>query len=74
MVTVDKKILTVWQLLCTWISSVFVLTYVDKYVTGFEKTNHIVTIDILRNTDLKYLSRHGSLVLDCSHAIDLLYN
>ena len=39
-----------------------------KYVTGFEKTDHIVTIDISRNTDLKYRSRHGSLVLDCSHA------
>ena len=39
-----------------------------KYVTGFWKTDHIVTIDISRNTDLKYRSRHGSLVLDCSHA------
>ena len=38
------------------------------YVTGFEKTDHIVTIDISRNTDLKYRSHHGSLVLDCSHA------
>ena len=37
-------------------------------VTGFGKTDHIVTIDILRNTDLKYRSHHGSLVLDCSHA------
>ena len=37
-------------------------------VTGFGKTDHIVTIDISRNTDLKYRSRHGSLVLDCSHA------
>ena len=24
------------------------------YVTGFRKTDHIVTIDIVRNTDLKY--------------------
>ena len=54
MVIVDKKTLTVWQLLCTWISSVFVLTYVGRYMTGFEKTDHIVTIDISRNTDLKY--------------------
>ena len=38
------------------------------YVTGFGKTDHIVTIDNSRNTDLKYRSRHGSLVLDCSHA------
>ena len=38
------------------------------YVTGFGKTDHIVTIDISRNTDLKYRSHHGSLVLDCSHA------
>ena len=38
------------------------------FVTGFGKTDHIVTIDISRNTDLKYRSRHGSLVLDCSHA------
>ena len=38
------------------------------YVTGFGKTDHIVTIDISRNTNLKYRSRHGSLVLDCSHA------
>ena len=37
-------------------------------VTGFGKTDHIVTIDISRNTDLKYRSHHGSLVLDCSHA------
>ena len=26
----------------------------DVYVTGFRKTDHIVTIDIARNTDLKY--------------------
>ena len=38
------------------------------FVTGFGKTDHIVTIDISRNTDLKYRSHHGSLVLDCSHA------
>ena len=38
------------------------------YVTGFGKTDHIVTIDISRNTDLKHRSHHGSLVLDCSHA------
>ena len=38
------------------------------YVTGFGETDHIVTIDISRNTDLKYRSHHGSLVLDCSHA------
>ena len=38
------------------------------YVTGFRKTDHIVTIHIARNTDLKYWSRHGLLVLDCSHA------
>ena len=25
-----------------------------RYVTGFEKTDHIVTINISRNTDLKY--------------------
>ena len=40
----------------------------QTYVTGFGKTDHIVTIDISRNTDLKYRSHHGSLVLDCSHA------
>ena len=38
------------------------------FVTGFGKTDHIVTIDISRNTDLKYRSHHGSLMLDCSHA------
>ena len=38
------------------------------FVTGFGKTDHIVTIDISRNTDLNYRSRHGSLVLHCSHA------
>ena len=38
------------------------------YVTGFGKTDHIITIDISRNTDLKHRSHHGSLVLDCSHA------
>ena len=38
------------------------------YVTGFGKTDHIVTIAISRNTELKYRSRHGYLVLDCSHA------
>ena len=37
-------------------------------VTGFGKTDHIVTIDISRNTDLKHRSHHGSLVLGCSHA------
>ena len=37
------------------------------YVTGFGKTHHNVTNDILRNTNLKFWSRHGSLVLDCSH-------
>ena len=42
--------------------------FITLYVTGFGKTDHIVTIDISRNTDLKYRSRHGSLVLDCSHA------
>ena len=26
----------------------------EPYVTGFRKTDHIVTIDIARNTDLKY--------------------
>ena len=26
----------------------------QPYVTGFRKTDHIVTIDIARNTDLKY--------------------
>ena len=26
----------------------------NNYVTGFGKTDHIVTIDISRNTDLKY--------------------
>ena len=41
---------------------------INVYVTGFGKTDHIVTIDILRNTGLKYRSRHGSLVLNCSHA------
>ena len=44
------------------------ILYIYIYVTGFGKTDHIVTIDISRNTDLKYRSRHGSLVLDCSHA------
>ena len=38
------------------------------FVTGFGKTDQVVTIDISRNTYLKYRSRHGSLVLDCSHA------
>ena len=42
--------------------------YIYIYVTGFGKTDHIVTIDISRNTDLKYRSHHGSLVLDCSHS------
>ena len=42
--------------------------YHPTYVTGFGKTDHIVTIDISRNTDLNYGSHHGSLVLDCSHA------
>ena len=37
-------------------------------VIGFGKTDHIVTIDISRNTNLKHWSRHGSLVPDCSHA------
>ena len=37
------------------------------------KTDHIVTIDISRNTYLKYRSRHGSLVLDCSHARFAVY-
>ena len=27
---------------------------ISLYVTGFGKTDHIVTIDISRNTDLKY--------------------
>ena len=46
----------------------FTLKLKKIIVTGFGKTDHIVTIDISRNTDLKYRSRHGSLVLDCSHA------
>ena len=50
------------------INNVYTHTTVITYVTGFGKTDHIVTIDISRNTDLKYRSRHGSLVLDCSHA------
>ena len=29
------------------------------YVTGFGKTDHMVTIDISRNTDLKYRSHHA---------------
>ena len=45
-----------------------ILEVVRSYVTGFGKTDHIITIDISRNTDLKYRSHHGSLVLDCSHA------
>ena len=43
-------------------------TLIILIVTGFGKTDHIVTIDISRNTDLKHRSHHGSLVLDCSHA------
>ena len=31
-----------------------ILLGTDLYVTGFGKTDHNVTIDILRNTDLKY--------------------
>ena len=30
------------------------VSYVCTYVMGFRKTDHIVTIDIARNTDLKY--------------------
>ena len=57
----------VHKCICTYIlTCMHVRIYV--YVTGFGKTDHIVTIDISRNTDLKYRSRHGSLVLDCSHA------
>ena len=50
------------------ISLKFAIVVDYAYVTGFGKTDHIVTIDISRNTDLKYRSHHGSLVLDCSHA------
>ena len=50
------------------ICATFYKLLISKYVTGFGKTDHIVTIDISRNTDLKHRSHHGSLVLDCSHA------
>ena len=30
------------------------LAYIRTYVTGFGKTDHSVTFDILRNTNLKY--------------------
>ena len=35
---------------------IYIASYMatQLYVTGFGKTDHIVTIDILRNTDLKY--------------------
>ena len=32
--------------------TIYIITII--YVTGFRKTDHIVTIDIARNTDLKY--------------------
>ena len=39
-----------------------------KYVTWFWKTNQVVTNnEISRNTDFKYWSYHGSLVLDYNH-------
>ena len=50
-----------------WLWILVLHTYII-YVTGFGKTDHIVTIDISRNTKLKYRSRHGSLMLHCSHA------
>ena len=33
---------------------IYIYIYIILYVTGFRKTDHIVTIDIARNTDLKY--------------------
>ena len=36
------------------IVSMMHILYSFIYVTGFRKTDHIVTIDIARNTDLKY--------------------
>ena len=38
---------------CTIFSNSMAL-FSAKIVTGFRKTDHIVTIDIARNTDLKY--------------------
>ena len=38
---------------CTFTSELY-NNYDIPYVTGFRKTDHIVTIDIARNTDLKY--------------------
>ena len=47
---------------CVWLPVIY------TYVTGFGETDHNAIIDTSRNTDLKYWSCHGSLVLDCSHA------
>ena len=33
---------------------IYIYIHIYIYVTGFRKTDHIVTIDIARNTDLKY--------------------
>ena len=30
------------------------INHLLQFMTGFRKTDHIVTIDIARNTDLKY--------------------
>ena len=37
-----------------YITTVHIYIIIIIYVTGFEKTDHIVTIDISRKTDLKY--------------------
>ena len=50
--------------------NVFVyLLQVSSYICDriWENRPYNVTIDISRNTDLKYWSRHGSPMLDCSH-------
>ena len=40
----------------------------SSIVTWFWKTHQIVTNEISRNTNFKYWSHHGSLMLDYSHA------
>ena len=45
-------LLKVQKMLPVHLVVIFNCTYI--YVTGFRKTDHIVTIDIARNTDLKY--------------------
>ena len=44
---------------------VYICTYVCELIW---KTNQVVTFGISRNTDFKYSSYCGSLVLDCSYA------